>query len=98
MLLSQLVLIRIPTIIVGCAHRKQDGAVVHTDSIQRLVGQRVTLTGIAENRKIGAALEGDVFYVWMDGLHQWPGDCAFSAVSNTVYRISLLGYTMNPER
>lgn len=70
---------RIPTfiiglsgaLIIGCAHRHEGAAVVRVDSLQSSVGQRVTLIGVAEPRKIGAALRGDDFYVWIDGLHDW---------------------------
>jgi hypothetical protein len=71
---------RIPTFIIclsgaliaGCAHHHEGAAVVTADSLQSSVGQRVTLIGVAEPRKIGAALRGDDFYVWIDGLHDWP--------------------------
>jgi len=36
-----------------------------------LIGQRVTLVGIAEPQKNGAALRGADFCVWIDGLHDW---------------------------
>ena len=70
---------RIPTfiiclsvaLIVGCSHHHEDAAIVRADSLQSSVGQRVTLVGVAEPRKIGAALRGDDFYVWIDGLHDW---------------------------
>lgn len=58
-------------LIAGCAHRHEEAPVVRTDSLQSSVGRQVTLIGVAEPRKIGAALRGDDFYVWIDGLHDW---------------------------
>jgi len=34
----------------------------------------VALEGIAESRKLGAALRGDGFDVWIDQLSEWPRD------------------------
>lgn len=59
-------------LIVGCAERHDGMSGVRADSLQSSVGQRVTLIGVAEPRKGGAALRGDDFYVWIDGLHHWP--------------------------
>ena len=59
-------------LIIGCAHRHEGAAVVRADSLESSVGQRVTLIGVAEPRKSGAALRGDDFYVWIDGLHDLP--------------------------
>ena len=36
------------------------------------LGQEVTLEGVAEARKLGAALRGDGFDVWIDQLEHWP--------------------------
>jgi hypothetical protein len=36
------------------------------------LGQQVTLEGIAEARKLGAALRGHDFDVWIDQLQDWP--------------------------
>ncbi len=36
------------------------------------VGPPVTLEGVAEKRKLGAALRGDGFDVWVDRLSGWP--------------------------
>jgi len=36
------------------------------------LGQQVTLEGIAESRKLGAALRGNDFDVWIDQLQDWP--------------------------
>jgi hypothetical protein len=38
------------------------------------VGQPVALEGIAEARKLGAALRGEGFDVWIDRLAEWPRD------------------------
>ena len=36
------------------------------------LGQQVTLEGVAETRKLGAALRGNDFDVWIDRLARWP--------------------------
>jgi hypothetical protein len=36
------------------------------------IGQAVSLEGIAEARKLGAALRGEGFDVWIDRLADWP--------------------------
>ena len=36
------------------------------------LGQQVTLEGTAEARKLGAALRGNDFDVWIDQLQDWP--------------------------
>lgn len=59
------------SLMIGCAHRHKGRTDVRVDSLQGLVGQQVTLRGVAEPRKNGAALRGDGFYVWIDGLHRW---------------------------
>jgi len=38
------------------------------------LGQQVTLEGVAETRKLGAALRGNDFDVWIDRLERWPAD------------------------
>jgi hypothetical protein len=38
------------------------------------LGQQVTLEGIAEARRLGAALRGHDFDVWIDQLQDWPRD------------------------
>ena len=40
------------------------------------LGQPVTLEGVAEARKLGAALRGDGFEVWIDGMQAWPAAAA----------------------
>ena len=40
------------------------------------LGNTVTLDGVAETRKLGAALRGDDFDVWIEGLDHWPGNYA----------------------
>ena len=44
--------------------------------LQARVGQPVTLEGVAEARKLGPALRGNGFEVWIDGLEQWPAATA----------------------
>jgi hypothetical protein len=39
--------------------------------MSELIGRRVTVVGIAEQSKIGAAVRGEDFEVWIDGLHDW---------------------------
>jgi hypothetical protein len=38
------------------------------------LGQQVTLDGVAETRKLGAALRGNGFDVWIDRLERWPAE------------------------
>lgn len=40
--------------------------------LDRSVGSDVTLVGIADSRKGGAALHGDDFYVWLENVASWP--------------------------
>jgi len=40
--------------------------------MQSQLGKMVTLDGVAENRKLGAALRGDGFDVWLDAVDGWP--------------------------
>lgn len=40
------------------------------------VGQAVSVEGIAEARKLGAALRGEGFDVWIDRLADWPRELA----------------------
>ena len=47
----------------GCASHSR----MHTQ-----LGQQVTLEGTAEARKLGAALRGNDFDVWIDQLQDWP--------------------------
>jgi hypothetical protein len=42
--------------------------------MQSQLGKMVTLDGVAESRKLGAALRGDGFDVWIDGLDGWPSN------------------------
>ncbi len=44
----------------------------HTLPLAAHVGERVVLEGIAEPRKLGAAVRGDGFDVWVEQLHDWP--------------------------
>ena len=43
-----------------------------SETLAGRIGQPVTLEGIAEARKLGAALRGDGFDVWIDRLSDWP--------------------------
>ena len=56
--------------VAGCTPR----AIVPTSDLHSAIGQTVTLVGVAEARKLGAALKGDGFEVWIDGLEDWPAD------------------------
>ena len=38
------------------------------------LGQQVTLDGVAETRKLGAALRGSGFDVWIDRMERWPAE------------------------
>jgi len=58
--------------LVGCARHHDVVAVTRADSLKSSVGQRVTLVGVAEARKLGAALRCDGFEVWVADLHDWP--------------------------
>ncbi len=49
----------------GCVHRD-------TVALAAQVGQRVTLVGVAERRKLGPAVKGRDFDVWIAGLDDWP--------------------------
>lgn len=72
MRISAFIICLLSALLVGCAHRHEGAAVVLADSLLSSVGQQVTMIGIAEPRELGAALRGDNFYVWIDGLHDWP--------------------------
>ena len=45
-------------------------------ALQARLGQPVTLEGIAEARKLGPALRGNGFEVWIDRLDEWPAAAA----------------------
>jgi len=53
----------------GCSHAPQRPAPPHA-------GGHVVLEGIAESRKLGAAVRGDGFDVWIEGLDGWPDGIA----------------------
>jgi len=55
----------------GCANPSKP-----PEPLAALRGQAVTLEGIAEARKLGAALRGDGFEVWIDRLSEWPREWA----------------------
>lgn len=42
------------------------------------LGKEITLTGSAENSKMGAVLNGDNFTIYIEGLTQWPDDLLLS--------------------
>ena len=44
--------------------------------LQARLGQPVTLEGVAEARKLGAAVRGSGFEVWIDRLDEWPAGAA----------------------
>lgn len=44
--------------------------------LQARLGQPVTLEGFAEARKLGAALRGSGFEVWIDRMDEWPAGAA----------------------
>ena len=48
----------------------------HAQDLQVRLGQPVTLEGVAEARKLGAALRGNGFEVWIDRLDEWPARAA----------------------
>jgi len=43
-------------------------------SLRDRLGQQVTLEGVAETRKLGAALRGSDFDVWIDRMERWPAE------------------------
>jgi hypothetical protein len=73
MRVATLVLATVGMALSGCGHRASV-SVVHGDSLQSSIGQHISLVGVAEPRKLGAALRGQDFYVWIDGLQDWPID------------------------
>lgn len=56
----------------GCAHRAIAVTPAKSQSFPRLLGQRITLVGTAEPWKVGPALQGKDFFVWIDDLDSWP--------------------------
>ena len=42
------------------------------ERLSALIGHTVTLEGVAEARKLGPALRGEGFDVWIDQLSDWP--------------------------
>jgi len=49
-------------------------------SLEPSLGKQVTLVGIAEPRKGGAALNGEGFYVWLKDVDSWPENVAMKRV------------------
>jgi hypothetical protein len=47
------------------------------------LGKKVTFSGEAESRHLGAVLRGKGFSIWIDGLHDWPDDLRGKRVSVT---------------
>ena len=72
MRISTFIIAAIALMFIGCACHHDAIAHTRAESFRASVGQRVSLVGIAEARKIGAARRCDGFYVWIDGLHAWP--------------------------
>ena len=48
----------------------------HGQDLRARLGQPVTLEGVAEIRKLGAALRGSGFEVWIDRMDEWPAGAA----------------------
>ena len=53
------------------------------DVLAAQLGKKVTLSGEAQPRKLGAALLGKDFVIWIDGLHGWPSGFRGKRVSVT---------------
>jgi hypothetical protein len=51
--------------------------------LEASVGKSVTLVGIAEARKGGVAVRGPDFYVWLEGISQWPDGVATRKIKVT---------------
>src|SRR5688572_18420470 len=58
-------------LLVCCVDRQSQSRVASGRAMSELIGRRVTVVGTAEPRKIGAAVRGEDFEVWIDGLHDW---------------------------
>ena len=76
MWISKLFFAMFALMIVSCAQRQEALRVVRADALENSLGQRVALVGVAEPRKLGAALRCDGFDVWIDGLNNWPSGYA----------------------
>jgi hypothetical protein len=61
-----------------CADEKKS-----KDVLASQLGMKVTLSGEAQPRKLGAALLGKDFYIWIDGLYDWPNEMRGKRVSVT---------------
>lgn len=57
----------------GCVLQKTNRTSPPT-SLPGLVGERVTLVGVAQSYKVGPALEGKDFVVFIDDSKAWPDD------------------------
>ena len=53
------------------------------DVLAPQLGKKVTLSGEAEHRKLGPALLGKDFSIWIDGLSEWPNEMRGKHVSVT---------------
>jgi|LakMenE01Jun11ns_1017448.scaffolds.fasta_scaffold9847210_3 hypothetical protein len=53
------------------------------DVLASQLGKTIKLGGVAHPRKLGAALLGKDFFIWIDGLHDWPDGMRGKRVSVT---------------
>ncbi len=64
-------------VLVGCHMTSRESL---CPRLQPFMGKQVTLVGIAEPRKSGAALRGDDFYVWLPEIDSWPIELSMKRV------------------
>jgi hypothetical protein len=64
-------------LLVGCQSASKKSLAPTLDAS---IGKQVTLVGIAEPRKGGAALRGEDFYVWLKGVDFWPDTAVMKKV------------------
>jgi hypothetical protein len=60
-------------------------------ALEAKVGQRVTLTGTAQNAAAGASLLVDAWPVYIGGLRRWPADLAGRTLDVTGTLVSTRG-------
>ena len=72
--MSLYILCLVAGLVVGCVNREAHTSVGIGEGMRGLIGKRVTLVGMAESRKIGAAVRGEDFDVWIDGLNNWTAE------------------------
>ena len=53
------------------------------DIVASQLGKKVTFSGEARSRHLGAILVGKGFSIWIDGLHDWPDELRGKRVSVT---------------